>query len=107
MSIVTLEDKILRFIRTFAPAETLQRQAFFYELRMLLEDYGRNAIAHGDLPDTEHGHNSDPHFADTPSTAEYIGRIRGEREKRDQACRHERLNEEGICRVCGADCRQG
>lgn|SRR6185503_4740493 len=22
-----------------------------------------------------------------------------------RACRHERLNEEGVCRACGADCR--
>ncbi len=52
----TLNDKIVRFVQTYAPDEKHLRTAFINRLRGVLEEYGRNALLHGDLPDTEHPH---------------------------------------------------
>ncbi len=53
---MTLEDRIVRFIAVFAPLHPGRRKVFVDRLRSLMEEYGRNAIRHGDLPDTEHAH---------------------------------------------------
>lgn len=53
---MTLEDRIVRFIETYGPDEPFLRTAFIDRLRALMEEYGRNAIIHGNLPDTEHPH---------------------------------------------------
>ncbi len=54
---MTLEDQIVRFIQAYAPGHPHRREAFRDNLRDLLEAYGHAALAHGNLPDTEHEHN--------------------------------------------------
>ncbi len=39
-----------------------------------------------------------------PNALEALDRYNAEK-KRARYCKHERLNEDGYCRACGADCR--
>jgi hypothetical protein len=54
---MTLEDKIVKFIDNWAPKTPIEsRTEFVTQLRAVLEAYGRAAIQHESLPDTDHMH---------------------------------------------------
>jgi hypothetical protein len=56
---MTLEDKIICFVNAYSPDELDRpylRTAFIEQLRALMDEYARNAIVHGNIPDTEHPH---------------------------------------------------
>ena len=53
-----LHDMVEDFVKKWGVAfpRPLLRQSFVNDLRKLLEVYGKAAIEHGSLPDTEHEH---------------------------------------------------
>ena len=58
MSDLTLQRKIQNFVGAWGPAYSRESHKksdqFIKELREVMEEYGRMALFHGDLPDTEH-----------------------------------------------------
>jgi hypothetical protein len=51
-----LHQMVEDFADKWGPTRPRQYQSFMFELRSLLEAYGRAALQHESLPDTEHEH---------------------------------------------------
>ena len=51
-----LQEVIEDFVAHWGPKNRMWRTEFINQLRSLLEAYGRAALAHESLPDTEHEH---------------------------------------------------
>jgi hypothetical protein len=50
-----VQDLIENFVDYWGP-EGVRRHQFIEQLREILETYGKAALVHQSLPDTEHGH---------------------------------------------------
>lgn len=51
-----LDQMVEEFADKWGPSRPPRYHAFVFELRELLEAYGKAALAHQSLPDTEHEH---------------------------------------------------
>lgn len=51
-----LHAQVATFIKRWSPYQNLTYVQFVDELRELLESYGKAALKHQSLPDTEHEH---------------------------------------------------
>jgi hypothetical protein len=51
-----LHEMVEEFAAKWGPFKPRSRSTFLMELRELLEAYGKAALEHESLPDTEHGH---------------------------------------------------
>jgi hypothetical protein len=51
-----LHQMVEDFTDKWGPNRPVAYQKFLYDLRLLLEAYGKAALAHESLPDTEHEH---------------------------------------------------
>jgi hypothetical protein len=54
--VVDLHEMVENFITMWGPPLPSRHRMFVASLRVLLEAYGRAALTHESLPDTEHGH---------------------------------------------------
>lgn len=55
-----LHAHVEQFVARWEPNHPRHRLAFIDDLRQLLEAYGKAALEHQSLPDTEHAHGEDP-----------------------------------------------
>jgi len=53
---MNLHQKVEDFADKWGPHRAMRYQQFVGELRELLEAYGKAALLHGSLPDSEHDH---------------------------------------------------
>jgi hypothetical protein len=53
---VTLEDKIVHFVKTWGPDSSFPRNVFIVKLREIMSEYALAAIRHSNLPDVGQPH---------------------------------------------------